>query len=306
MNKKVVQYVLYIFLTIFTIESFFFLVYEVLSYNLVEFNFLKLALIVINVVISTTIITFIILNTIPYIKDFLLSNRSLLRMQSLSHPLLLKLSLEAPGTYHHSLMVANLAYKAAQEIKADAILARVGAYYHDIGKISDPISFIENQNRPEETKNTDIDTIKSESQKIINHVNYGVKIAKENNLPDNIISFIAEHHGTTQTIFFYNRAKIISPNISKKYFTYPGPKPLSKETAIVMLADAIEAKLRLYKDITVPLINKTVIDTVNSRKEDKQLELSGLNKEQLGIIQKSFMQTLISIHHQRISYKNEN
>jgi hypothetical protein len=244
----------------------------------------------------------LLINTIPYLKQFILTDRSLNRYQNLSHPLLLRLSLEAPGTYHHSLMVANLSYKAAKEIGANCILARTGAYYHDIGKLQNPEIFIENQYQQDPLKTTNIQKIKLFAKKIINHVNFGIKLAKTYNLPPEIIIFIAEHHGTTTTLFFYNTAKKINSRINIKDFTYPGPKPLSAESAIVMISDAVEAKLRLIKDINKNNITETVNQIINDRILKNQLNLSGLNPSQINKIRKSLIETLITINHQRISY----
>lgn len=279
--------------------------YDLLTAKMLMFYWLKFVILIIFAVIIGAIISVLGSTTIPYLKEFLLSTRSLLRFESLSNPLLIKLSLQAPGTYHHSLMVANLSYKAAKEISADTILARAGSYYHDVGKLSNPAIFIENQNGgidPFFSENpTKRDLIKA-SQNIIGHVKYGLELAEKHNLPKEITVFISEHHGTTITRFFYNEAKKRGFKVGKDQFRYPGPKPLSRETAIVMLADAIEAKVRLVEKLNKESIIQIVDEITNERVHEKELDLSGLTKQELEKIRKSFVDTLSTIHHQRIKY----
>lgn len=305
MINKAVKYGLFLFLATAFTQIIILSLFEILAKNLPFFSLLKFLLYILAITISSLIITLVVLNTVPYFRKFLMKERSLQRFQSLTHPLLLKLSVEAQGTYHHSLSVANLSYNAAKAIGADAVLTRIGAYYHDIGKLSNPRMFIENQKdkNPDNIIFQNISDIKSNAKDIIGHVSDGLRYAKENNLPPEITGFVAEHHGTTQTLFFVNAAKKLNPNITLDIFTYPGPKPLTRETAIVMLADAIEAKLRLVKDIKTLDIQTTVNEIISERVDQKQLELSGLNQYDLSAIQASFVKTLTTIHHQRINYK---
>lgn len=300
--RKPLKYGLFLTLLITITQIATIFLYELVAYNRIDTSGIKIIFLLIITLITSIIIVAIVLNLVPYLKQFILIDRSFLRFQSLSHPLLLKLSLEAPGTYHHSLMVANLSYQAAKEINADAILARVGSYYHDIGKLEDPKIFIENQEIPQTINSKNIKAIKSRAKKIIDHVNYGLRLAKKHNLPPKIMGFIAEHHGTTVPLYFFNAAKEIDPKIKLSDFTYPGPKPLSPESAIVMLSDAIEATLRLIKDINKEEITKTVNRIVDERVSQKQLELSGLNKLEIKKIKDSYIKTLSNIHHQRINY----
>lgn len=303
LSNKTIRLSLFLALYIALIQIITFGLFNILTKNIPFLNSIKIIFFIITAFISAFLIVIVILNTIPYLKKFFITERSLLRYQSLSNPLLLKLSTNAPGTYHHSLQVANLAYKAAQAIKADAILARTGAYYHDIGKLEDPLLFIENQSEKENDliiKNAT--ELKKIAQKIINHVNYGLKLAKENNLPPELMAFIAEHHGTTSPLFFILKIKEKNPKISTKELIYPGPKPLSIESAIVMLADAIEATLRIIKNIEILEIEKVVDQIINERIEQNQLNLSGLNSEKIKKIRNSFINTLSTIHHQRINY----
>lgn len=301
MNKPL-KYGLFLTLTIGITFIVTILIFEALTSKMLFFSVGKLSLLLFTSFIASLIITIIIINTIPYFKKFLLEQRSMIRFQNLSHPLLVKLSLDAPGTYHHSMMVGNLAYKAAKEIKADAISTRIGAYYHDIGKLKDPNLFIENYKNQTIPNYETIKDLKKVAKEIIDHVEYGLVLAKKNNLPPQMMAFIAEHHGTTSTMYFYDRAKIIDSKISISDFTYPGPKPLSEETAIVMLADAIEAKLRLIKDINPEIILKIVDETIEERIKQKQLDLSGIDHVKIRKIRNSFIETLHSIHHQRIEY----
>jgi hypothetical protein len=304
MINKAVKYGLFLFLVTAFTEITILSLFELLTKNLSFFSLLKFSLFVLAIDISSLIITLIVLNTVPYFRKFLIRERSWQHYQSLTHPLLLKLSIEAPGTYHHSLAVANLSYNAAKAIGADAILTRIGAYYHDIGKAINPGNFIENQKEEKPTIIFEnINDLKKGAKNIIVHVQDGLEAAKQYNLPPEISAFIAEHHGTTQTLYFVNEAKKRNANISLDVFTYPGPKPLSRETAIVMLADAIEAKLRLIKDINNLDINNTVNEVIHERLDQKQLELSGLNQLDIQKIHQSFIKTLSTIHHQRINYK---
>lgn len=304
MINKAIKYGLFLFLITAFTQIIILALFEIITKNLAFFSLLKFSLFILSIIISSLIITLIVLNTVPYFRKFLIRERSLQRFHSFSHPLLLKLSMEAPGTYHHSLSVANLSYNAAKAIGADPVLTRIGAYYHDVGKLANAQSFIENQkDQNPEIIFQNISDLKNNAKEIIGHVSSGLKYAKDYNLPPEITGFIAEHHGTTQTLYFVNAAKKINPDVSLDVFTYPGPKPLTRETAIVMLADAIEAKLRLVKDIKTIDIENTVHQIIAERIEQKQLELSGLNQHDLNTIRSSFVKTLSTIHHQRINYK---
>lgn len=255
--------------------------------------------------ISGLLISAIVLFTAPLFKDFLITYRSLLRLENLSHPLLIRLSLEAAGTYHHSLAVANLAYKAAKSIGADALLTRVGAYYHDIGKLENPEYFIENQQNGDNIHET-INDPKKSNEIIVGHVKYGLRLAEEYKLPKEIAAFIPEHQGTNLVSYFFDEAKDRGLKVNKEDFRYPGPKPLSKETAITMLADAIEAKIRLLDKVTPDKITEIVNEIIDQRLKEKQLELSGLSEQDIVKIRKSFIQTLLVMFHQRIDYPDGN
>lgn len=252
-----------------------------------------------SLIASIGIALLVILGT-PTLRGFLVTYRRLLRLENLSHPLLLRLSSEAPGTYHHSLNATQLAYKAGKAIGADALLIRVGGYYHDIGKLSHPQFFIENQK--DENIHETLQNPKKSAGLIINHIKEGIKLAQENHFPQEIIDFIPQHHGTAVVSYFYNQAKEQNPKVLKKDFTYPGPKPLTKETAILMLADIIEAKARPETNLTPEKIKEIVKETIVEKVQENQFDLSGLTPTDFAKITKAFQETLASMFHQRIKY----
>jgi putative nucleotidyltransferase with HDIG domain len=239
-----------------------------------------------------------------YIFDIATDMR-LLELSDLNNPLLRKLSIEAPGTYHHSLMVGNLAEAAADSIGANALLARVGAYYHDIGKIEKREYFIENQMR---SKNPHEKLSPTMSCLILmNHVKKGLELARKYKLPKQIRDFIAEHHGTNLIAFFYQKALEKSDNeeINESSFRYPGPKPKTKETGIVMLADAIEAAARTLKDPSPSRIRGMVISIVQDRFRESELDDCPLTLRELTRIIESFETVLLGTFHSRIEYPDQ-
>ncbi len=239
-----------------------------------------------------------------YIFDIATDMR-LLELSDLNNPLLRKLSIEAPGTYHHSLMVGNLAEAAADSIAANALLARVGAYYHDIGKIEKREYFIENQMR---SKNPHEKLSPTMSCLILmNHVKKGLELARKYKLPKQIRDFIAEHHGTNLIAFFYQKALEKSDNeeINESSFRYPGPKPKTKETGIVMLADAIEAAARTLKDPSPSRIRGMVISIVQDRFRESELDDCPLTLRELTRIIESFETVLLGTFHSRIEYPDQ-
>ncbi len=226
---------------------------------------------------------------------------TLLELSDLNRPLLKRLALEAPGTYHHSIIVANLAEAAAKAIGANVLLARVGAYYHDIGKIEKPEYFVENQTG---TKNKHEKLVPSMSALILeSHVKEGAEMAAEANLPESVIDFIQEHHGTTLMSYFYNKAleQGATQELMDEY-RYPGPKPRSKETAIVMLADAVEAASRTLDDPKPSRIKSLIKKIIDSKLEAGELADSNLTFRELSAIQQSFLPVLISVFHPRVEY----
>jgi cyclic-di-AMP phosphodiesterase PgpH len=215
-----------------------------------------------------------------------------------------ELSSRAPGTFHHSINMGSLAEAAATAIGANAILARVGAYYHDIGKISEPEYFVENQAGAQNVHETMQPTRSAE--KIINHVTEGIRLAQEYRLPQRVIDFIPAHHGTTLVAYFYEKQRSLGGDaITPESFRYAGPKPSTKETAIVMLADTIEASARAVEEPTVENIEALIESVVNQRLQQGQLEQCDLTFRDLALVKRSFLGILSGIHHSRIKYPSE-
>jgi hypothetical protein len=238
----------------------------------------------------------------PVWKEAMITLRRMLRTESLSNPLLLRLSIEAPGTYHHSLNVSNLAQKAAKSIKADSLLVRTAAYYHDLGKLENPTLYVENQSEIEVPTAEDTESINKHANAIISHVEKGAKIAEEASLPTEIIDLIKEHHGTTRALYFYGIAKEKGLKIKKTDFRYPGPTPHSKEAAVLMLSDCVEAATRATPNLTPEKIRFIVESTIEERLEDKQFKNSNLSEIEFAKIKSSLEETLFSVYHQRIEY----
>ncbi len=226
---------------------------------------------------------------------------TLLELSDLNHPLLKRLSLEAPGTYHHSIIVGNLAEAAAKSIGANSLLARVGAYYHDIGKMEIPEYFVENQLGIKSKH----DSLTPTMSAIIlsSHVKKGRILGEEADLPDEVLNFIEEHHGTMTMNYFLNKAKEMGiENASIDDFRYPGPKPRTRETAIVMLADTTEAASRTLANPKPARISNLVQNIINDRFQSGELEECPLTLKDLADIRESFTQILIGVFHYRIEY----
>ncbi|MBC7260250.1 MAG: HDIG domain-containing protein [Chloroflexi bacterium] len=224
-----------------------------------------------------------------------------------THPLMRQLLLKAPGTYHHSILVSNLAEEAAERVGANPILARVGAYYHDIGKTLRPYFFVDNQTDGQNIH----DRLDPETSAhiIVSHVKDGIDLARKYGLPRRIVDFIAEHHGTMLATYFYERAResagADNPNPDPARFRYPGPKPRSKETAILMLADACEAAVRSLRPATAEEIETIVHKIIAERMESGQLADSDLTLRDLNEIQNAFTTTLQGVFHPRIRYPGQ-
>lgn len=249
-----------------------------------------------------SLLTYGLYTFLPVFADIMATLRRMLRYESLSNPVLLRLSTDAPGTYHHSLNVSVLAQKAAKSIGADSLLVRVAAYYHDLGKLSNPLEFVENQAGLEIPTAEDAESISKNAEKIISHVKNGVKIAQEYNMPEEIINLISEHHGTTRALYFYGIAKEKGLKIKKTDFRYQGPKPQSKESAILMLADCVEATARATQNLTPEKISEIIGSSIKERLSEKQFISSGISEKELLLIKNSLEETLLSIYHQRIEY----
>jgi len=230
----------------------------------------------------------------------LVSEVSLLELSDTNSKLLKELSNKAPGTFHHSLQVANLAEAAANEIGANAMLVRVGALYHDIGKMNHPTYFSENQIT---SVNPHHELDPSDSAKIIlDHVTDGIEIAKKYNLPDRLIDFIRVHHGTTQVYYFYKKAQETDPNIDISLFTYPGPLPFSKETAILMMADAVEAASKSLKNPTYLEIDAFVEKIITGQMQANQYVNANITFKDIELIKKVLKGKLTNIYHLRVTY----
>ncbi|MFL2595623.1 MAG: HD family phosphohydrolase [Flavobacteriaceae bacterium] len=230
----------------------------------------------------------------------LVSDLSLLELSDTNSKLLRTLSEKAPGTFHHSLQVANIAEAAANEVNANALLVRVGALYHDIGKMNNPLYFSENQST-NYNPHHELDTFES-SRLILNHISDGIEIAKRNNLPDRIIDFIRTHHGTTPTRYFYHKAKKENEDVDKSIFCYPGPKPYSKETAILMMADSVEAASKSLQEPTAEGIASFVQKIIEEQAEENQFDEADISLREIELIKKILIEKLINVYHLREVY----
>jgi putative nucleotidyltransferase with HDIG domain len=225
---------------------------------------------------------------------------TLLELADLNRPILRRLMLEAPGTYHHSLVVGSLAEAGAAAIGGNPLLGRVGAYYHDIGKIEKAEYYVENQSSARSRHEKLSPTM---SCLIIEaHVREGAEIARKERLPKAIVDAILEHHGTTLMSFFYHKAREADPSVEERDFRYPGPKPRSKETAVLMLADAVEAAARSLSEPTPSRIRGVVTRILDARVKDGQLDESPLTFEDLAKTRESFIPILTALFHARVDY----
>jgi len=231
------------------------------------------------------------------------TNITLLELSDLNNPLLKELILKAPGTYHHSLIVGNLAEAACDSIFANSLLARVGAYYHDIGKIEKPEYFSENEHDAK-SRHTQLAPTMS-ALVIIKHVRDGLELAKKHKLPASLMNFIQQHHGTGLIYFFYQRAleKVKDESYLKEEdFRYPGPKPQTKEAAVILLADSVEASSRSLSDPTPAKIEALTQKIINNKFIDGQLDECELSLKDLNKISVSFTRILTGMFHSRIEY----
>ncbi|WP_246202528.1 HD family phosphohydrolase [Virgibacillus doumboii] len=253
-------------------------------------------------IISAFLSAVLTIGLLPFFETGLgiLSDIKLLSLASPNQPLLRKILTESPGTYHHSVMVANLSETACEAIGANGLLARVGAYYHDIGKTVRPHYFIENQlaiKNPhdiiEPTQSADI---------IISHPYDGADMLKKHKLPKEIVQIAMQHHGTTLLKYFYYKEKENNRNVREEDFRYPGPKPQTKEAAIICICDSVEAAVRSLKEPTEEKIEEIVASIVNDRLMDGQLNECPLTLSELEKVQKTICETLKGIFHSRIQY----
>lgn len=231
----------------------------------------------------------------------LVSDESLKELSNTNSKLLRELAEKAPGTFQHSLQVANLAEACANEIHANSMLVRTGALYHDIGKIENPMYFTENQvtNVNPHNELTPTDSAKI----IIDHIINGVELAKKNHIPDRIIDFIRTHHGTTLVYYFFKKEEELSGNVfAESHFHYPGPIPFSKETAILMMCDAVEASSKSIKEPTAKSFDELVEKIVNKQMDDGQFMNADITFKELQTIKKVLKKKLKNIYHLRIEY----
>lgn len=233
----------------------------------------------------------------------ILSDMRLLQLSSPNQPLLKKILTEAPGTYHHSVMVANLSETACEAIGANGLLARVGAYYHDLGKTVRPQFFIENQLA---IKNPhDFISAKRSADIIISHPYDGADMLKENKFPKEIIDIALQHHGTSLLKYFYYEEKKTNETVKEEDFRYPGPKPQTREAGVVCICDSVEAAVRSLKEPTPEKIDEIVNSIVNDRLQDGQLNECPITINELSIIRQTVCDTLKGIFHSRIQYPQE-
>ncbi|MFO7721311.1 MAG: HDIG domain-containing protein [Gillisia sp.] len=230
----------------------------------------------------------------------LVSDMSLLELSDTNTKLLKELSDKAPGTFHHSLNVANLAEAAANEIGANAMLVRVGALYHDIGKMENPTYFSENQSSS--VSSHDELSPRESAEIIIGHVIRGIEIAKKNNIPDRVIDFIRTHHGTSTVYFFYMKEKEMNEAVSSEDFRYPGPIPFSRETAILMMCDSVEAASKSLKEPTTAKIDSFVEKIIDKQMEEAQFLNADITFKEIQLIKKVLKQKLKNIFHLRVEY----
>ncbi len=252
--------------------------------------------------------SFLVAGLLP-VFEFLfkvVTNISLLELADFNHPLLKRLVLEAPGTYHHSLMVGNLAEMASEVVGANSLLARVGAYYHDIGKLEKPEYFSENQDKC----GSKHDALSASMSKLVimDHVKKGIELANKNRLNHALIDFITQHHGTSLVYYFYRRALEAtesSEGVKEEVFRYPGPKPQTKETAIVLLADSVEAACRALDEPTGERISDLIRRIINNKFIDGQLDSCDLTLRDLEKISTTFIHMLGAFYHSRIDYPDQ-
>jgi putative nucleotidyltransferase with HDIG domain len=230
------------------------------------------------------------------------SDVSLLELSDTNNPLLREMAQKAPGTFQHSMQVANLAEAAVLKIEGNALLVRTGALYHDIGKMAHPMYFIENQHTG--LNPHDELSFEESAQMIIGHVKEGIKMAKKHNLPDLLVDFIRTHHGTSTVMYFYKQfiKNFPEEEVDLEKFTYPGPKPFSKETAALMMADSVEAASRSLKKPNAESIDKLVEGIIDHQMKSGQFENADITLKEIKDIKKIFKKMLMNIYHVRIQY----
>ena len=257
------------------------------------------------VALNGLIAVFVVISTLKIFETWfgVLTNFSLAELSDFNHPLLRRMIMEAPGTYHHSLIVSNLSESAANAIGANALLARVGAYYHDIGKMTKPEYFNENQI----LSGNKHDRIEPSISRLVimNHVKEGVELARKYKLNAKIIDFIPQHHGTSLMHYFYCKALEDADDetsIKEENYRYPGPRPQSRETAIVLLADSVEAATRSLDETNPIKIEEVVRKIINNKFIDGQLDECNLTLKEIDLIAVNFTRVLSAMYHGRVKY----
>lgn len=255
--------------------------------------------------INGLICTFLVIGILPVFESLFgfTTDLTLLELSDMNHPLLKRLALEAPGTYHHSISVGNLTEAAAKAIDGNPLLARVGAYYHDIGKIEIPEYFVENQLGIKSKH--EMLTPSMSSIILGSHVKKGRFLGEIHDIPDEVLNFIEEHHGTMVMKYFYNKAQVSGEEIDKEKFRYPGPKPQTRETGIAMLADAVEAASRTLEDPKPARINNLIQKIIDDRFQSGELEQCPLTLRDLAKIKNAFAKVLIGAFHHRVAYPDK-
>jgi len=247
-----------------------------------------------------SIVGLVLLTPIVERKLNLATKQILLELLDFDNDLLKKMASVAPGTYHHSLIVGNLAESAAEAVGANHLLARVGSYYHDIGKLENPQFFIENN--PDSSDLHD-KMMANESAKLIkDHINNGLALARKHNLPKSVIDIIQQHHGNGQIKYFYNKAKETNLEVDEDQFYYTGPKALTKESSIVMIADIVESTTKSLNDFSEDRIRKVLDDTINNLINEGQLDESPLTLKELDTIKNYMLPILMGVYRKRLEY----
>ena len=254
---------------------------------------------------------FVVGGSLPFIESAfgIVTDISLLELTDVSHPLLQELARRAPGTYNHSISVATIGEAAADAIGANGLLLRVGAYFHDIGKMLKPEYFIENMTSGQENPHDKLAPAMS-ALIIIGHVKDGVELAEQHNLPRKLIDFIEQHHGTTLVEYFFREAASRADedhrtDADESTFRYPGSRPLTKETGVMMLADAVESASRTLSEPTPKRIQSLVNDIALKRVLDGQFDECGLTMSEINVVKESLVKSLLAVHHGRIKYPDQ-
>ncbi|MGB1248637.1 MAG: HD family phosphohydrolase [Chitinophagales bacterium] len=271
-----------------------------------EGNLNAISLPIIGCLFANVVLTFLAYPLIPFFERIfgLISEISLAEYTDLNKPLLKKLSLEAPGTFQHSLQVANLAEAATAEIGGNSLLVKVGGLYHDVGKLERPVYFIENQSGLNPHSKIGYE---QSAEIIIGHVTNGIKIAKKAGLPSVIVDFIRTHHGTTRVEYFYrlHTQEVPPEHIDEDKFVYPGPSPFTKEQAVLMMADSVEAASKSLQKPSYEQLEGLIDKIVDSQMSKKQFDNAPITFKEIKTCKKVFLKMLASIYHVRIAYPDE-